>query len=95
MTSHEQAKKDHEAWAKRTTERQDKSYLGDGAYVQVGSFGGEVVLTTENGQFVGNTVVLDEQGTLNLLNWLMRQGWRIKLGSKDDAYEGRLEDRET
>ena len=78
----------------------DKSYLGDGAYVQVGQFAGEVVLTTEG--FENNRVVLDEPGTLNLLNWLIRQGWRIRLGGDDvrgravdDAYEGRLEDRET
>ena len=36
----------------------NKQYLGDGAYIQLGSFTGEIVLTTENGISVQNRVVL-------------------------------------
>ncbi len=64
-------------------EKNAKSYLGDGAYVQVGQFAGEVVLTTENGRFVGNTVILDEQGTLKLIEWLQQRGWKIRLGRNE------------
>ncbi len=37
-----------------------KTYLGDGAYVQEGSFRGELVLTTEDGISVQNRVVLED-----------------------------------
>ena len=49
----------------------NKSYLGDGAYVQQGSFKGEVVLTTEDGISVQNRVVLAETEIANLLRWLV------------------------
>lgn len=58
----------------------DKSYLGDGAFVQIGSFQGEVVLTTEDGVAVQNRVVLDEQGVLNLFRWLIVHEWKITIG---------------
>ncbi len=51
-----------------------KCYLGDGAYVQVGSWNGEVIITTENGEQITNRVHLDEQCTLNLLTWLKDHG---------------------
>ncbi len=37
-----------------------KAYLGDGVYLQEGSFRGELVLTTENGISVQNRVVLED-----------------------------------
>ena len=49
----------------------NKAYLGDGAYVQQGSFNGEVVLTTEDGISVQNRVVLAEYEIAVLLRWLV------------------------
>jgi hypothetical protein len=37
-----------------------KSYLGDGVYVQVGSYHGELVLTAEDGVSVNHRIVLSE-----------------------------------
>lgn len=51
-----------------------KAYLGDGAYVQQGSFHGEVVLTTEFGISEQNRVVLEEFAIANLLAWLCNYG---------------------
>lgn len=48
-----------------------KAYLGDGAYVQHGSYQGEVVLTTENGISVQNRVVLSGLELVSLLSWLI------------------------
>lgn len=48
----------------------DKSYLGDGAYVQRGSYASEVVLTTEDGVSAQNTVVLGPMEVRALLEWL-------------------------
>ena len=53
----------------------NKSYLGDGAYVQQGSFQCEVVLTTEDGISVQNRVVLAETEIANLLRWLVANGY--------------------
>lgn len=50
----------------------DKSYLGDGAYVQLGSYLGEVVVTTENGISVQNTVVLGVREIRALIRYLKR-----------------------
>jgi len=49
-----------------------KEYLGDGAYVDVGSFWGEVVLTTENGISVQNRVVLGPREIQKLREWLKK-----------------------
>ena len=65
-------------------ENDAKAYLGDGAYVRVGSFAGEVVLTTEDGRFENNRVVLDETGTLRLIEWLQQRGWKIRLGRSEE-----------
>ena len=46
----------------------NKDYLGDGAYVQEGCYKGEVVLTTEDGISVQNTVVLGPTELRNLLD---------------------------
>lgn len=47
-----------------------KTYLGDGVYVDIGSYKGEVVLTTENGISVQNTVVLGPSEIDALQRWL-------------------------
>ena len=36
-----------------------KTYLGDGAYASRGRYAGEIILTTENGIEVLNTIYLD------------------------------------
>lgn len=38
----------------------NKAYLGDGVYIQEGSYRGEFILTTEDGISVQNTIVLDD-----------------------------------
>ncbi len=50
-----------------------KSYLGDGAYVQLGSYATEVVLTTEDGVSETNRVVLGPYEIDALLRWLKEQ----------------------
>jgi hypothetical protein len=50
----------------------NKIHLGDGAYVQQGSFQGEVVLTTENGFGVQNRIVLADGEIKKLIEWLVR-----------------------
>jgi hypothetical protein len=47
-----------------------KQYLGDGAYVQEGSYVGEFILTTEDGVSVQNVVVLGPVEIENLLMYL-------------------------
>lgn len=49
-----------------------KVYLGDGAYVDVGSYRGEVVITTEDGISVQNQVVLGPNEVLALLHFLKK-----------------------
>lgn len=58
----------------KTEDLTKKSYLGDGAYVQLGSFATEVVLTTEDGISVQNRVVLGPHEINALLEWLKHQG---------------------
>jgi len=47
-----------------------KAYLGDGAFVQLGSYASEVVLTTEDGISVQNRVVLGPHEIAVLVRWL-------------------------
>ena len=47
-----------------------KTYLGDGAYVQFGSYTAEVVLTTEDGIRATNTVVPGPNEIRMLMEWL-------------------------
>lgn len=47
-----------------------KTYLGDGAFVELGSFRGEIILTTEDGIRTTNRVVLGPTETAALLLWL-------------------------
>lgn len=51
-----------------------KDYLGDGAYVQMGGYMTEVVLTTEDGVSVQNRIVLSNSEIANLLRWLIQSG---------------------
>lgn len=73
-----------------------KAYLGDGAYVQIGSYMGEVLITAEDGVNILQRVALDEECTLHLIEWLQERGWKIRLGaneptlSTDPAYEGQI-----
>ncbi len=57
-----------------TMDHSKKIYLGDGAFVQLGSFATEVVLTTEDGISVQNRVVLGPSEIDALMGWLKRQG---------------------
>lgn len=47
-----------------------KTYLGDGAYVQIGSYYGEVELTTENGVSAQNRIVLGPYELKRLEDWI-------------------------
>lgn len=51
-----------------------KTYLGDGAYVEHGSYRGEIVLTTDNGIHETNRVVVDPSGLHVLVRWLREEG---------------------
>lgn len=58
----------------------NKAYLGDGAYVQEGSFRGEVVLTTEDGISVQNQVVLGPTEIRALLEWMRSNSYTDNRG---------------
>jgi hypothetical protein len=45
-----------------------KQYLGDGAYVELGY--GEIILTTSNGLFETNRVVLGPYEVAGLIRWI-------------------------
>lgn len=64
----------------------DKSYLGDGAYIQLGSFHGEVLITTEDGVSVQNTVVLDESGLRSLVAYVQEHGIQVA-GIEDNTQQ--------
>ena len=66
-------------------DRSYKTYLGDGAYVQQGSYIGEVILTTEDGISVQNRIVLGSTEIHVLLHWL--EQWR-------QAHKRRMEESE-
>ncbi len=53
-----------------------KTYLGDGAYVAVGCYESEVVLTTEDGQSAQNTVVLGPTEVAVLQRWFTHRTLR-------------------
>lgn len=50
----------------------DKRYLGDGVYVQSAGYGTAIIVTTENGVSVTNSIVLDER-ILRALNTYVNQ----------------------
>lgn len=79
------------------TDPTHKSYLGDGAYVRLGAYAGEVILTTEDGISAQNTVVLGPTETRELLNWLFERGLDVKLSRLEERVrelEARLGDLE-
>ena len=53
---------------------EDKIYLGDGAYARVDHDRREVILTTEDGISVQNTVVLEMGPLASFLDWLQALG---------------------
>lgn len=55
-----------------------KTYLGDGAFVQLGNFATEVVLTTEDGVSETNSVVLGAHEIDTLIRWLKERRIIIK-----------------
>lgn len=50
-----------------------KEYLGDGVYVEPSL--GQVVLTTENGISVTNTIYLDPEIIINLMRYFISIGY--------------------
>jgi len=44
----------------------DKEYVGDGVYIQQGHYRTQIVLTTENGVSIDNTIYLD----LNMIGFI-------------------------
>jgi hypothetical protein len=48
----------------------DKRYLGDGVYVDLDRLQGALVLTTENGLEVTNTIVLESEVWLELVRFV-------------------------
>lgn len=49
-----------------------KEYVGDGVYVEVGNFIGQIVVTTEDGISVQNTIYLESSMVDFLVNYLKR-----------------------
>lgn len=49
-----------------------KTYIGDGIYAQIDNIG-RLILTTENGISVTNTIVFEPQEWLTLINWIRRE----------------------
>ena len=52
-----------------------KVYIGDGVYMAPGSYFGEIILTTEDGITVQNTIVLGLSEISNILTTLRK--WEI------------------
>lgn len=55
-----------------------KAYLGDGAYVETGRYAGEIVLTTEDGISVQNTVVLGPGEWAALVRFVSASKGRVR-----------------
>ena len=66
------------------TKPNKKAYLGDGAYVQIGSYYGEAVLTTEDGISVQNRVVLGPHEIDMLQKWLSERA--AELSTKENPW---------
>lgn len=64
-----------------------KHYLGDGAYVQIGSYYGEVALTTEDGVSVQNRVVLGPGEMKRLQEWVTERAaeWARRCEDEEKA----------
>jgi len=63
---------------------ENKSYLGDGAYVDAGRYPGEVVITAEDGVRATDTVVLGVEEIRRLIEWLEDQAG---LAPRDRDYD--------
>ena len=62
-----------------------KTYLGDGAFVYVGCYESEVVLTTEDGIRETNRVVLGPGEVAVLLRWLnhREERWKAEAAQRE------------
>lgn len=49
-----------------------KTYLGDGVYADIDQWDGSLILTTENGISVENTIVIDSSVWRSLLKYVER-----------------------
>lgn len=58
----------------------NKQYIGDGVYVEYDNY--QVILTTENGIQVTNTIVLEAEVLNNLNEYLRKMFYDNKLGLK-------------
>lgn len=47
-----------------------KTYLGDGAFIETGSYLGEIILTTSNGIRTTNTIVLGPEQNLAIAEFM-------------------------
>lgn len=63
-----------------------KQYLGDAVYIAFDENVGEVVLTTEDGISVSNTICIEPEAMANMLIWLTERFPSllnlVKIGSK-------------
>ncbi len=66
-----------------------KTYLGDGAFVDVGNYASEVILTTEDGQSVQNRVVLGPTEVSVLLRWFNHREARWKAEASQREEKGK------
>ena len=53
----------------------NKSYLGDGVYVDIDEFVKSIILTTENGISTTNTIYLEDQVVEALIRYLKNKGF--------------------
>ena len=53
----------------------NKSYLGDGVYVDIDEFVKSIILTTENGISTTNTIYLEDQVVEALVRYLKNKGF--------------------
>ena len=51
-----------------------KAYLGDGVYIQEGAWGGQLLLTTEDGINVQNRVFMEKGEVLAMVKWVVESG---------------------
>ncbi len=68
-------------------------YLGDSVYVEVGSYLGEFILTTNNGypDDPRNRIVMELRMLNTLLEWLKAQGITANDDDRDDDNQGDVE----
>lgn len=56
----------------------DKQYIGDGLYIQEGSYHGEIILTTEDGISIQNTIHIDVLGLACINRYVASVDRKIK-----------------